>query len=185
MACLARTAHADELTAYTGQLFGEALTGAPVSGTFPRLADHRNYGVRFDHSLGPLWGVELTGEQTRTYTARRVQSGVSEVHLRAAELDVRWNFTQGSPIVGYTLMGAGYARARLDPGVSGILDGLPVRIEGRGSPTANLGIGARAYATRHLFLRVELRYRFLGYIVEPGGRALSTVEGTAGLGWRF
>jgi outer membrane beta-barrel protein len=170
---------------YAGELFGAALTADPVAGALPRLADHLTYGARYDHSFGPVWGLELSAQQTRTRTAPVAQAGVSDVRLRAAELDVTWNFTQGGPVVGYTLMGAGYARARLDPALAGNFDGVPTPIHGRVAATANLGIGARAYATRHLSFRGEVRYRFMEHLVAPGGRALNTLETTAGLGWRF
>jgi hypothetical protein len=187
LACLGQAAHADELTAYAGQLFGEALTDQPlagVPGSFPRLADSLTYGARYDHELTPLWGVELTGEETPTRTAATRGPGVSDLRLRAAELDVTWNFTQGGPAVGYTLMGAGYARARLEPDLPGIDPAVPTLAD-RGAATANLGIGVRVYATRHLLLRAEVRYRFLDALVTPGGRPLNTLQTTAGLGWRF
>jgi outer membrane beta-barrel protein len=178
----------EELHVYGGKLFGEALTtqplpgNDPLAGTYPRLADHLTYGARYDHNFTPTWGMELAVGQTPTYTARYVQPGVDRLRLRAADLDVTWNFTPGHPIVGYTLMGAGYARVRLDPALP---SGPASTLEGRDAVTGNVGIGARAYATRHLIFRAEIRYRYFTRLVTPDGRGLSTFETTAGLGWRF
>jgi outer membrane beta-barrel protein len=186
--CALAQGSSDELHVYAGKLFGQKLTTEPLSGstpqagTFPRLADHLTYGARLDHNFTPAWGLELSAGQTRTYTARYVQPGVDKLCLRAADLDVTWNFTPGHAIVGYTLMGAGYARARLEPALPG---GPATRLEGRDAFTGNLGIGARAYATRHLIFRAEIRYRYFARLVTPDGRGLSTFETTAGLGWRF
>jgi hypothetical protein len=184
LACASAVAQADELTAYAGQLFGQALTQpALADGSYPRLADGLTYGGRYDHSLAPGWGVELAAEQTLTRAEAHWQPGVSRLRLRAADLDVTWNFMSGPAVVGYTLMGAGIARAHLDPDL--LLAGVPAPVAGRVTATANLGIGARAYATSHLLFRAEVRYRFLGHLVSPGGRTMSTFETTAGLGWKF
>ena len=181
-------ASTNEIEVYGGELFGQRLTAQPLAGALdpnPRLADHPTYGVRLSHSFSDEWGVELGVGQTRTQTARHPaeQPGVSNLRLQTADLDVTWNFTSDGPIRGYTLMGAGYARTRLEPDLTNPNGGDDIR--GRNTATANLGIGARGYLTGHLIFRAEVRYRFLGHLLTDNARSVSALETTFGVGWRF
>jgi len=179
---------ANEIEVYGGELFGQPLIAKPLAGTLdppnPRLADHPTYGVRLSHSFGEF-GVELGVGQTRTQTERHPSEtpGVSNLRVQTADLDVTWRFTDDGPITGYTLMGGGYARTRLVPDLMNP-DGTVIRA--RNTATANIGIGARAYATSHLIVRAEVRYRYLGELVtDRNARGVSALETTFGIGWRF
>lgn len=179
-------ANTGELHIFGGYLLGQALVPSAVAGfgLRPRVADHATYGARLDYNFTPDWGVELSAEQTPTHTTSQIPGVQNRLRLQAAEMDVTWNFSPHSPVVGYTLMGAGYARARLDQPLTGLVNGQSTTIMERGSVTGNLGLGARAYLGP-LILRAEVRYRYVKSLVDPGGRPLSLVEATAGLGVRF
>lgn len=179
----------NEIEVYGGELFGQKLTERPLTdadgnATRPRLADHPTYGVRLSHNFSPEWGVELGVGQTRTQTVRHPAEtpGASNLRVQTADLDVTWKFTDDGPVVGYTLMGAGYARTRLNPDLPNA-GGDPIRA--RNTATANIGLGARAYATSHIIFRAELRYRFFGQLVSDNARSVSALETTVGVGWRF
>jgi len=181
----AALANTDELHAYGGELIGDFLTEHPVSGFTPVLADHVTYGARYDHNFTDVWGLELAVGQTLTQ-ATRVVSGNSNLKLRTADLDVTWNFSPESAVVGYTLMGAGYVNTRLHPAIQGVVGEEQQTIQEQNSSlSANLGIGARLYATRHLIFRAEARYRYVNRVVSTDQRPLNTVEATFGVGWRF
>lgn len=184
-------ASSNEIDLYGGRLFGQALTTTPPfdgSAMLPRLADDQTYGVRITHTFTKDFGIELGAGQTQTHTMRHAPPGSPDLRLRLGELDVTYNFTPDSPVVGYTLLGGGYAKARLQPELTGTFNGQPARLAGRGTPTGNIGIGARAYVTRHLTFRAEVRYRYFEHLVTDtadNARHLSTFETTVGLGWRF
>jgi outer membrane beta-barrel protein len=174
----------DELHVYWGELFGDDLTEQPVSGSTPRLQDHVIYGARYDHNFTDTWGLELAAGQTSS-RAIHVSTGDENFRLRIADLDVTWNFSPQSWAVGYTLMGVGYVRSRLDQALVGFVSDEPASLDGASSVTANLGIGVRCYLTRHLIIRAEARYRYISQLLYTDGRGLNTVETTVGVGLRF
>jgi outer membrane beta-barrel protein len=174
----------DELHIYWGELFGDDLTERPLSGSFPRLEDHVTYGARYNHNFTDTWGLELAAGQTHT-RATHVSSGDTDLTLRVADLDVTWNFSPKSSAVGYTLMGVGYARSRLDHPLVGLVDGQLESLDGTRSVTANLGIGVRWYLTRHFIIRAEARYRYIGGLLDNNDHGLNTAEATVGVGFRF
>jgi hypothetical protein len=183
LAAAQAVANSDEISLYAGHVLAQELTHRPLSGTYPRLPDQLIYGARYNHWFTREWGGELALQQTPAKST--AQPANAQMRIRSADFDVTWNFTPDSQVVGYTLMGLGYARNHLDVPVTGIMDGSPVSLAARSTVTVNVGMGARAYLTRHLLLRAELRYRYLGHMVEPAGRGVSTFETMAGAGWRF
>lgn len=175
----------EELTVYGGWLYGDQLTDQPLSGAMPRLRDHVTYGARYDHNFTSAWGLELSAGQTPTQAFHLATGGQTDLRLRTADLDVIWNFSPSSPVVGYTLMGVGYAQDRLDHPLVGVVDGETLALGEKSSVSANVGMGARYYLARHLIVRIEARYRYIDRLLDTDGRGLNTVEGTFGIGWRF
>jgi outer membrane beta-barrel protein len=173
-----------ELHFYGGELWSDALTHQPISGQTPELADHLTYGARYDQNFTDVWGLELAAGQTLTHTTHVASS--ADLRLRTADLDVTWNFSPHSALVGYTLMGVGYANSHLEHllPASGLAAG-PESPDERRAVTGNLGIGARWYLARHLIVRLEARYRYISRLVGTDDRYFNTVETTAGIGWRF
>jgi hypothetical protein len=191
LACLAGTcaravaqplAPSDEISVYAGEFFSQGLNPAPVPGVSVRLPNQLTYGAAYEHGFTPVWGLALAVAQTPAQTHHR--PGDAPIRLRQADLAVTWNFSPRSWIVGYTLMGAGYVRTRPEPGQDAA-GGEPPPLPPRGSATANIGIGARAYLGRHVVLRMQVRYLYLGHILDPIGGPVSALQTTAGLGWRF
>jgi outer membrane beta-barrel protein len=174
----------DELHVYWGWLFGDNLTAQPLSGSSPRLGDHVTYGARYNHNFTDVWGLELAGGQTQT-RATHVSTGDTDLRLRTADLDVTWNFSPKSWAAGYTLMGVGYARSRLDHALVGLVNGQPESLDGTSSVSANLGIGVRCYLTQHFMIRAEARYRYISRLLDTNAQGLNTAEATVGVGFRF
>ncbi len=51
--------------------------------------------------------------------------------------------------------------------------------------TLNAGVGAKYFATEHLIIRAEARYRYVDKVVDRFDNSLGTVETTLGVGWQF
>ena len=169
---------------YGGEMFGDDLTNAPVSGRTPRLNDNAVVGARYTYNFTDRWGIQLSGGYSPN-RASRVSSGKGNLGLTTVDLDAVWNITPQYPMVLYALAGAGYAWANLDRPISGVIDGQPVTLRDSNGFTANVGLGAKYYMTRSLFLDLGARYRYLDRLVSGSNQNLSTTETTLGIGWRF
>lgn len=177
-------ANSQEVHVYAGELFGDDLTNRPVSGATPRLDDNAIYGARYDYYFTDVWGIELAAGYSPG-RATRVASGNTNLDLTTVDVDAVWNFTPQARIVGYTVAGLGYAHAKLDHNLAGLVNQQFVSVTDDDSFTANAGIGAKFYATDNFIIRLEGRYRYLNKLVSPYDRNLNTVETTLGVGWRF
>jgi len=169
---------------YAGELFGDNLTDTPISGRTPRLNDDVTFGARYNFNITDTWGIQLSTGYTPTRAAR-VTGGSNNLDLTTVDLDAVWNITPQYPMVLYALAGAGYAWANLDRPISGVIDGQPVTLRDSNGFTANVGLGAKYYMTRSLFLDLGARYRYLDRLVSGSNQNLSTTETTLGIGWRF
>jgi outer membrane beta-barrel protein len=169
---------------YGGELFGDNLTDAPVSGSIPRLNDNATFGARYNYSITDMWGIQLAGGYSPTRAAR-VTSGSNNLRFTTVDLDAVWNITPQYPVVAYVLAGGGYAWANLDRPIEGLINGRSVVLTGSNGFTANVGIGAKYYTTNHVFIDLQARYRYLNRLVNNSNQNLNSAETTLGIGWRF
>ncbi len=177
-------ARTQSIEIYGGELFGDSLTDAPVSGRTPRLNDNAIFGARYNYNFTDMWGLQLSGGYSPNRAAR-VASGKDNLGLTTVDLDAVWNITPHYPIVGYVLAGAGYAWANLDIPIAGEINGRPVILRDSNGFTANVGLGAKYYVMNNLYVNVEARYRYLNRLVSDSNQSLNTAETTLGVGWRF
>ena len=77
---------------FGGELFGDKLTDAPVSGRNPRLNDDALAGLRYNYNLTDMWGVQLSSGYSWS-RASRVQFGDNKLGLTTVALDAVWNIT--------------------------------------------------------------------------------------------
>jgi outer membrane beta-barrel protein len=169
---------------YGGEMFGDNLTNAPLSGRTPRLNDNAVVGARYNFNFTDRWGIQLSGGYSPSH-ASRVASGKDNLGLTTVDLDAVWNITPHFPIVGYVLAGAGYAWAHLDTPITGDINGQPVVLRDSNGFTANVGIGVKYYVIDNLYVNAEARYRYLNRLVSDSNQSLNTTETTLGIGWRF
>jgi outer membrane beta-barrel protein len=169
---------------YGGELFGDNLTDAPVSGRTPRLNDNATFGARYNYNITDMWGMQLSGGYSPNRAAR-VTSGSNNLGLTTVDLDAVWNITPQYPIVAYVLAGGGYAWANLDGPIEGVINGRSVVLTDSNGFTANVGIGAKYYVTNTLLIDLQARYRYLNRLVSNSNQNLNTAETTLGIGWRF
>jgi outer membrane beta-barrel protein len=169
---------------YGGEMFGDNLTDAPVSGRTPRLNDNAVVGARYNYNFTDMWGVQLSGGYSPNRAAR-VASGKDNLGLTTVDLDAVWNVTPHFPVVGYVLAGAGYAWANLDSPIEGSINGRRVLLRDSNGFTINVGVGAKYYVINDLYVDVEARYRYLNRLVSDSNQNLNTTETTVGVGWRF
>jgi len=177
-------AHTQSVEIYGGEMFGDNLTDAPVSGRTPRLNDNAVVGARYNYNFTDVWGVQLSGGYSPNRAAR-VARGKDNLGLTTVDLDAVWNITPHLPIVGYLLAGAGYAWANLDSPITGDINGRPVVLRDSNGFTANVGLGAKYYVMTNLYVNAEVRYRYLNRLVSDSNQNLNTTETTVGIGWRF
>jgi hypothetical protein len=128
---------------YGGEMFGDDLTNAPLSGRTPRLNDNAVVGARYNFNFTDRWGIQLSGGYSPNH-ASRVASGKDNLGLTTVDLDAVWNITPHFPIVGYVLAGAGYAWAHLDTPITGT---LTVNLWFSGTATASQPTWASAPST--------------------------------------
>jgi len=55
---------------YEGELFGDNLTDAPLSGRTPRLNDNATFGARYYFNFTDVWGIQLSGGHSPNRAAR-------------------------------------------------------------------------------------------------------------------
>ena len=169
---------------FGGEVFGDKLTDAPVSGRNPRLNDDAVAGIRYNYNITNMWGVQLSSGYTWS-RASRVQFGENNLGLTTVDLDAVWNITPQSPLVAYVLAGAGYAWANLDAPITGESSGRVVALTESNGFTANAGLGVKYYVSNNLYVDALARYRYLDRLVSDTNQHLNTAETTLGIGWRF
>jgi opacity protein-like surface antigen len=169
---------------FGGELFGDNLTHAPVSGSTPRVNDNATFGARYNYNITDMWGIQVSGGYSPTRAAR-VASGNDNLGITTVDLDAVWNITPQYPIVAYAFAGGGYAWANLNRPIEGVINGRSVVITDCNGFTANVGIGAKYYMTNHVFIDLQARYRYLNRLVNNSNQNLNMAEATLGVGWRF
>lgn len=184
-------AHAgsQDLQIYGGEMFGDRLTEAPLSGRYPRLNDDAVFGGRYTYDFTDQWGMQLSAGYSPG-RAGHVPGGGSNLGLTTVDLDVLWNVAPGFVLDGHTLMpytevGVGYAWADLDHPLTGVIGTTPVALTRGNGYTANAGIGAKYYLTSNFFVDFDARYRYLSRLINGAGQGLNTGETTLSLGYQF
>ena len=175
-----------EVDVYVGELFGDDLTKSPINGSTPKVDDDVTYGARYTYQFAPTWAVELSAGSTPT-TVTGLRGGDTDLDLTTIDADLVYNFPLSSDgrLVGYVLGGAGYAFADLDRPIQGIANGSLVTVDDDDGVTANAGIGAKYFATEHVVLKVEGRYRYFDKLVDNLDDSLNGAEATVAVGYRF
>jgi len=175
-----------EVDVYAGALFGDDLTSSSISGTTPELDDDVTFGVRYTYQFTPSWAVELSSGMTPT-TVKGAPGGDIDLDLTTIDADLVYNIplSPDGRWVGYVLGGAGYAFADLDQPINGIANGRLVSVDDDDGVTANAGVGAKYFATEHLVLKVEGRYRYYDKLVDTLDDSLNGAEATVAVGYRF
>jgi len=169
---------------FGGELFGDKLTDAPVSGRNPRLNDDAVAGIRYNYNITNMWGVQLSSGYSWS-RASRVRFGENNLGLTTVDLDAVWNITPQFPFVVYAIAGAGYAWANLDAPITGESNGRAVALIDSNGFTANAGIGVKYYVSNNLYIDALARYRYLDRLVSASNQHMNTTETTLGVGWRF
>jgi opacity protein-like surface antigen len=184
LAAAQEQARTQSLEIYGGEMFGDKLTDAQVSGLRPRLNDDALAGARYNYNFTDMWGIQLSSGYSWS-RASRVTGGRNNLGLTTVDLDAVWNITPQYPVVVYVLAGAGYAWANLDTSIAGVTNGRAVVLTDSNGFTANAGIGVKYYLSNNLFVDAQGRYRYLNRLVSDSNQHLNTSEATLGIGWRF
>jgi outer membrane protein len=177
-------ADTNELHVYVGELFGDRLTDRDVSGSAPELDDKFTYGIRYGRNFTESWGLEISAGYSSS-SATNVPGGDIDLELGILDVDAIWHFTPKARTVGYLVAGVGYAVASLDDPIRGTVNGQPASIDDGGGFTLNAGVGVKFFPAKAFMLRAEARYRYIDSLLDEFDNSLSTVETTAGVGWRF
>jgi opacity protein-like surface antigen len=177
-------AQTESVEIFGGELFGDKLTDAPMSGRNPRLNDDALAGIRYNYNFTGVWGVQLSSGYSWS-RASRVPGGENKLGVTTADLDAVWNITPQFPFVAYVLAGAGYAWANLDTPITGVINGRAVALSDTDGFTANAGIGVKYYVSNNLYVDALARYRYLDRLVSASNQHMNTSETTLGIGWRF
>jgi outer membrane beta-barrel protein len=173
-----------EFGVYAGALFGDDLTGEPVSGAVPKLDDDLVAGLRYAWHFNPNFALEASaGFNPNKVT--RVAGGDVDMDVYTADINAVWNFRNGSRLTPYLTAGVGYAFADLDRPLTGSVGGTAVSIDDDDGVTANAGGGLRYDFTDRLLVRLDARYRFIDKLVNQFDDSLNGAEVTLGLGWKF
>lgn len=182
-------AGSQDLQIYAGEMFGDRLTEAPLSGKYPLLNDDAVFGGRYTYDFTDQWGIQLSGGYSPSRVGH-VLGGDSNLGLTTVDLDVLWNIAPGFTVDGhalvpYTEVGAGYAWANLDHPLYGAIGTTPVRLTDSNGYTANVGLGAKYYMTSNFFVDFDARYRYLSRLINQSSQSLNTGETTLGVGYQF
>src|SRR5260221_1981553 len=86
-------ARTQSVEVFGGELFGDKLTNAPVSGRNPRLNDDALAGIRYDYNFTDMWGVQLSSGYSWS-RASRVPLGDNRLGVTTIDLDAVWNITR-------------------------------------------------------------------------------------------
>jgi outer membrane beta-barrel protein len=181
---MAQQAGKQEVDVYAGELFGDDVTDRAISGQTPKLDDDITFGLRYGYNITDALGIELSAGRTPT-SVKKVAGGDIDLDLTTLDVDAVWNFNNGTRFFPYVVAGVGYASANLDHRIAGTVGAQAVSITDDDGFTLNAGVGAKYFATEHLILRAEARYRYLDKVVDRFDNSLGTVETTLGVGWQF
>lgn len=172
-----------EVQVYGGEIFGDRFTETPISGATPRLNDTATVGARYNYGFTENWGVQLSAGYSPAH-AGHVPGGDINLDLTTVDVDGVFSVPIGYNIVPYAVLGVGYAWAKMD-NIVGFAGTTPVSLTDSNGYTANVGLGAKYYIMKNLFVDLGARYRYYSRLVGPYGKGLNTSETTLGVGWRF
>ena len=181
---MAQQAGKQEVHVYAGELFGDDVTDRAISGQTPKLDDDITFGLRYGYNITDALGIELSAGRTPT-SVKNVAGGDIDLDLTTLDVDAVWNFNNGTRFFPYVVAGVGHASADLDHRIAGTVGTQAVSITDDNGFTLNAGVGAKYFATEHLIIRAEARYRYLDKVVDRFDNSLGTVETTLGVGWQF
>ncbi|MFQ5596712.1 MAG: outer membrane beta-barrel protein [Nitrospiria bacterium] len=173
-----------ELGIHVGALLGDDLTDSVVSGAQPELGTGFVIGTNYTYNLSQHVGVE--GRYTfNPNDAEDGPTGDIDMDLHLFDINAVYHFNPRAPVVYYGTAGIGWAFGDLDRRITGTAGGTPVAIDDDDGFTFNLGLGLKWEAIRHVFLRLDARYRYIDQFVDTRDDPLNTVEITAGPAWVF
>src|SRR5258708_27881595 len=95
-------ARTQSVEVFGGELFGDKLTDAPVSGRNPRLNDDALAGIRYNYNFTDMWGVQLASGY-RWSRASRVPVGENRLVVTNVDLFPVWNITPQIPFCAFVL----------------------------------------------------------------------------------
>jgi outer membrane protein W len=178
-----------EVQVTAGYMFGDHLSQTTLPGTQLRLDDSATVGARYTYHFTDNWGIQLSGAYSPGRTVR-VPSGASNLSLVTTDIDLEFDlapsFVLGShALVPYTVVGMGYAWADQDNPMYGFTGRRPVEVGDSNGYTANIGLGAKYYFGKNVFIGFDARYRYLSRPVSGFGQSLNTEETSLILGYRF
>jgi len=178
-----------ELQIYAGEMFGDRLSGAPLSGRYPVLDDDAVFGGSYTYDFTDEWGLQLSAGYSPSRTGH-VLSGDANLGLTTLDLDVLWNITPGlslneHPLVPYTEVGIGYVWSDLNHPLYGVTGTTPVVLTDSNGYTANAGFGVKYYITDSFFVDFDARYRYLNRLINNDRQGLNTAQTTLSLGYQF
>lgn len=173
-----------EIGVYAGVLFGNDLTGEPVSGAVPKLDDDFVAGLRYAYNFTPGFALEGSFGFNPNKVTRAVGGDV-DIDVYTADVNGVWNFRNASRLTPYLTAGAGYAFADLERPLEGNVGGNAVSIDDHEGVTLNAGGGLKYAFTERLQVRLDARYRVIDKLVDQFDDSLHGGEVTLGLGWRF
>lgn len=173
-----------EISVYAGALFGDDLTGEPVSGSVPKLDDDFVAGLRYAYNFTPEFALEGSVGYNPNKVTRAIGGNV-DIDVYTADINAVYNFHTGSRLTPYLTAGVGYAFADLDRPLAGSVGGNSVSIDDDEGVTANAGGGIKYALTDRLLVRLDARYRFIDKLVNQFDDSLDGAEVSLGLGWRF
>jgi outer membrane beta-barrel protein len=182
-------AGSQEVQIYAGEMFGDRLAAAPLSGTSPLLDDDAVFGGSYTYDFTDRWGLQLSAGYSPSRTGH-VLSGDGNLGLTTLDLDVLWNiapgFTlSGHPLVPYTEVGVGYVWSDLNHPLYGVTGTTPVAITDSNGYTANAGLGLKYYLTDNFYVDFDARYRYLSRLINSDREGLNTAQTTLSLGYQF
>lgn len=173
-----------EIGVYAGALFGDDLTGQPVSGAVPKLDDDFVAGLRYAYNFTPSFALEGSFGYNPNKVTRAVGGNV-DIDVYTADVNAVWNFRSQSRLTPYLTAGVGYAFADLDRPLAGSVGGNSLSINDDEGVTANAGAGIKYALTDRLLVRLDARYRFIDKLVNQFDDSLNGGEVSLGLGWSF
>ena len=88
-----------DLQIYAGEMFGDRLTEAPLTGSHPILDDDATFGGRYTYCFTNQWGLQLAAGHASSRATRDGNLGLTTLGL-----DVLWNVTPGFTFGGHALM---------------------------------------------------------------------------------
>jgi opacity protein-like surface antigen len=177
-----------EVQVTAGYMFGDHFTQTLLPGSQLRLDDGATVGARYTYYFTDNWGIQVSGGCSPGHAAH-VPSGANHRSLATTDFDLEFDLAPGfelgsRALIPYTVLGVGYAWAHQDDPVYGFAGSRPADMD-RDGYTANIGLGAKYYVGKNVFVGFDARYRYLSRPAGGFGQSLNTEETSLILGYRF